>query len=185
MSEFRPNENETEQTSENQNEVLPTENEKASEQLTQPEETPAIDIEAAREKLLEQPEVPLELPVDASAEGDQPIYIDRAMKKVSLNNELKLIRSKLSTSQRLLSKSVHQPTIRRVSDVAAHTVTRPIGLLGGGILAFCGSLIYLLFSKYVGIKYNYLIFIMLFVLGYAIATAIELLAKASRTSKEN
>ena len=185
MSEFKPNNNELEKTSENRNEVLSAENEKASEQAAQPEETPAIDIEAAREKLLEQPEALLELPLDASPEGDQPIYIDRAMKRVSLNNELKLIRTKLTSNQRLLSKGVHQPTIRRLSDVASHTITRPVGLLGGGVLAFCGSLIYLLFSKYVGLRYNYLIFIMLFVLGYAIATAIELLSKASRPSKEN
>ena len=185
MSELRPNENEIDNSNETQNEVLTAKNEQASEQVSQPEETPAIDIEAVREKLLEQPEAPLELPVDASPEGDQPIYIDRAMKRVSLNNELKLIRTKLTKNQRLLSKSMHQPVISRVSNAAAHTITRPVGLLGGGILAFSGSLIYLLFSKYVGIRYNYLIFIMLFVLGYAIATAIELLSKASKPTKEN
>ena len=183
MSELRPNESELNETLENQNEVLSTENEKAIDQIEQLAETPEIDIEKVREKLLEQPEAPLELPVDASSDGDQPIYIDRAMKRISLKNELKLIRSKLTNGQRLLSKGVHQPTIRRVSEVSAHTVTRPVGLLGGGILAFCGSLIYLLFSKYVGIKYNYLIFIMLFVLGYALATAIELLSKALKGLK--
>ena len=185
MSELKPSNNELGKTSENRNEVLSAENEKTSERASQPEETPAMDIETVREELLEQPEVPLDLLTEDSPESDQPIYIDRAMKRVSLNNELKLIRTKLTSSQRLLSKSVHQPTIRRLSDVAAHTITRPVGLLGGGVLAFCGSLIYLLFSKYVGLRYNYLIFIMLFVLGYAIATAIELLSKASRSSKEN
>ena len=185
MSELKPSNNELGKTSENRNEVLSAENEKTSEQASQPEETPAMDIETVREELLEQPEVPLDLLTEDSPESDQPIYIDRAMKRVSLNNELKLIRTKLTSSQRLLSKSVHQPTIRRLSDVAEHTITRPVGLLGGGVLAFCGSLIYLLFSKYVGLRYNYLIFIMLFVLGYAIATAIELLSKASRPSKEN
>ncbi len=185
MSELKPNNNELGKTSENRNEVLSTENEKNSEQASKPEETPAINIEAVREEILEQPEALLEQPLEDSPEDDQPIYIDRAMKRVSLNNELNLIRTKLTSSQRLLSKSVHQPTIRRLSDVAAHTITRPVGLLGGGVLAFCGSLIYLLFSKYVGLRYNYLIFIMLFVLGYAIATAIELLSKASRSSKEN
>ena len=186
MSEFSPSEHESDiAATEHAAEEHRPEQEQPAEQAPRPEETPTINIEDAREKALEQPETPLELPVDSSPEGDQPIYIDRAMKRISLNNELKLIRAKLSSGQRLLSRGVHQPTIRRVSDVAAHTITRPYGLLGGGILAFCGSLLYLLFSKYVGLKYNYLMFILLFILGYALATVFELLYKASHPPEKH
>lgn len=185
MSELRPQQYEQDETLNQSSESYQPDLEQPAEAEPRPKETPVIDIEAAREKLLEQPDVPLELPVDASPEGDQPMYIDRAIKRINLNNELKLIRTKLSSSQRLLSRGVHQPTIRRVSDVTAHTVTRPVGLLGGGVLAFCGSLIYLLFSKYVGLKYNYLVFILLFILGYALATVIEFLLKAYRSPKQH
>lgn len=185
MSEFTPSEHESDKSPGLDPESFSQDQERAVEHDTQPEETPELDIKEVRQKILEQPEVPLELPIDASSEGDQPLYIDRAMKRVSLNNELKMIQSKLPTGQRLLSQAIHRTTIRRVSDISSRTITRPVGLLGGGILAFCGSLIYLLFSKYVGLKYNYLIFILLFVLGYALATAIEFMLKASRNpSKE-
>ncbi len=185
MSEFTPSDHELNQPDQSAESYQPNQ-ERPAEEESKSKETPKIDIAETRQKILEleQPETPLELPVDGSPEGDQPVYIDRAMRRISLNNELKLIREKLTSGQRLFSKGVHQPTIQRVSDASARTITRPIGLLGGGVLAFCGSLIYLLFSKYVGLKYNYLIFVMLFVLGYLLATAIEFALKATRTTKE-
>lgn len=187
MSELTPNQHELNTSSGQSAESFKPEQEQHAEEAPKVEETPTIDIEATRKEVLglERTDAPLELPIDASPDGDQPMYIDRAMKKISLNNELKLIRAKLPSGQRLLSKGVHQPVIRRLSDTAAHTLTRPVGLLGGGILAFCGSLIYLLFSKYVGLKYNYLIFIMLFVFGYALATFLEFVLKAVHPPKED
>ncbi len=184
MSEFTPPGHELkqhDQTAESYKQAQ----EQSSEENLKPEETPKINIEEVRHKVLEleQDENPLELQLDKSPEVDQPIYIDRTMKIASLNNELKLIRAKLTSGQRLFSKSIHQPAIRRISDVSARTITRPSGLLGGGVLAFCGSLIYLLFSKYIGLRYNYFIFIMLFVIGYLLATIIEFVLKASRTTK--
>lgn len=185
MGEFKPQDHESEQQLSSFEGLDSDKN--RSEELNKPEEeTPEIDVEAARETIQAQQEQdtpPLELPVDGSPDGDQPIYIDRAMKRIGLENEMKLIRTKLSTGQKLLSRTVHQTTVRRVSDAAAHTITRPAGLLGGGVLAFCGSLIYLLFSKYIGFRYNYLLFIFLFILGYALTTAFELLIKAVRSPK--
>jgi hypothetical protein len=185
MSEFTPAGHEPDKFPEQTSESYRPDQERPAENKSRPKEAPKLDIEAIRQKVLEQPEAPLELPIDASPEGDQPAYIDRAMKRVSLNNELNLIRAKLTPGQHILSRGVHQPTIRQVSDISARTITRPIGLLGGGVLAFCGSLIYLLFSKYVGLRYNYLVFIMLFIIGYLLATAIEFLFKATRLTKED
>ncbi len=150
-------------------------------------EAPKLDVDTIRQEvqLLEQPEQPLELPLDDSPEGDQPVYIDRAMKKLTLKHELTQIRTKLPAGQRLLSKVIHQPTARRVNEVAARTVTRPVGLLGGGILAFCGSLVYLLFTKYVGLKYNFFVLVLLFIVGYLLTTLIELLTKLVRPQKQD
>ena len=105
---------------------------------TQESNTEKIDIEAARELALQQPDEVLALPLDDTPDGDKPQYIDRAMKALSLKNELNQIRQRLPTSQRLLSKAIHQPVIRRTSDISAKTITRPYGLLGGGLLAFLG-----------------------------------------------
>ena len=150
------------------------------ENLPQSEIKPArseqpLDIDEARTKILEQPPTVLELPVDDSPDGNQPQYIDRAIKAIGLKKELKSIRQKLPASQKLLSLAIHQPIIRKTSELGARTISRPSGLLGGGILAFFGSLIYLLFDKYIGLTYNYFIFILLFVTGFILSIFIELL----------
>ena len=151
--------------------------EKSVEALDDKHEAANLDIEEARKLVYDQPpEVPA-LPLDDSPDGDKPQYIDRAMKALSLRNELNQIRQRLPASQRLLSKTIHQPVIRRTSEATAKTVTRPYGLLGGGVLAFLGSIVYLVFAKYIGIRYNYLIFILLFVAGYILASFIEAIAK--------
>ncbi len=142
-----------------------------------------INVKEVRERLLEQPDIPLELPYDDSPEGNQPQYIDRKVKAKTLKKELEEIRSNLSLTQKVLSKVIHQQTISKLSDIGAKTIARPSGLLGGGILAFCGSLIYLLFTKYVGMKYNYLIFIFLFLSGYLITLATEFLIRSFRRQK--
>ena len=136
-----------------------------------------IDIEKVKQLALEQP-APLEsLPLDDSEEGKNFQYIDRAVKSLGLKKELSQIRQNLPATQKLFSKTVHQPIIRKLSNVSAQTITRPYGLLVGGIFAFLGSLAYLLFAKYIGIKYNYLLFIFLFLAGYITATLIELITK--------
>lgn len=134
-------------------------------------------IEEARATLLEQPDAPLELPLDDSPEGSQPQYIDRAMKAVSLKNELEAIRQRLPKGERVLSKVVHQPLVRKTSEVSAKTIARPLGLLGGGIFAFCGSTLYLLFAKYVGLRYNFSLFVIFFIIGYIVFLLAELISK--------
>lgn len=140
----------------------------------------AANIEAALQKVLEQPITPLELPVDEKPAGNQPYYIDREVKKINLKNELSLVQQKLPFSLKVLSKAIHQPAIRVISEQSAKTITRPSGLLGGGILAFCGSLFYLIFTKYVGARYNYLIFLILFGGGFLLGLGIESLIRLSK-----
>ncbi|MCL4357547.1 hypothetical protein M1512_01465 [Patescibacteria group bacterium] len=150
-----------------------------AETQTSSEAVDSIDIESVRSVIKQEASTNrLELPVDESSEGKDYTFNDRETKKLTLKTELGHIRTQLPLSEQLLSRTIHQPTIRRISDVSAKTITRPIGLLGGGILAFVGSLLYLLFSKYIGIKYNYFVFLLLFVFGYIVATICEFLIKA-------
>jgi len=158
---------------------------KTNQELEHSEEEQRLTVEQARAKVLEQPPVHLALPVDESSDGDQQQYIDRALKRISLKNELRSIRQKLPLDQKILSKTIHQPVISKTSDLTSKTIARPIGLLVGGIFAFIGSLVYFFFDKYIGIEYNYLVFILLFVLGYVIASLFELLSKSFTKPKNN
>ena len=105
------------------------------------------------------------------------------MKKASLRNELGRIRQKLTPTQSIFSSTIHQPLIRKASDVSASTIARTSGLLGGGILAFGGSLILLLTDKFFGFKYNYLLFVPLFIIGYILALLIEAAIKSTSHKK--
>ncbi len=143
-----------------------------------------IDIDQARAKVLEQPPTLAALPYDETPEGSQPEYIDKTMKKNTLKNELTIIRHNLPTSQKILSMTIHQPLIKKASDISANTVTRPVGLLGGGVFAFVGSLVYLMLDKYIGLQYNYLFFVIFFVFGYVFAVLLELIFKPLHRHKD-
>lgn len=117
----------------------------------------------------------LALPVDDKPADNQPLYIDKVVKKLKLKQNLGQIRGQLSPAKRALSRVVHQPVVRAVSEASARTVTRPSGLLGGGLCAFIGSLAYLYLAKHIGFSYNYMLFLVLLVGGFAIGVALEML----------
>ncbi len=97
--------------------------------------------------------------------------------KILANQELINIRHKLPKREKVLSKIIHQNTVDIISEKTANTVARPSGLLGGAILAFIGSLSYLIFVEYVGITYNYLLFFAFFISGFILGLIIELIVK--------
>lgn len=116
-----------------------------------------------------------------------PTYVNRELKQITLRRELQHIQRKLPTPQRTLSKIVHQPVVRVVSEAAGKTVSRPSGLLGGGLMAFLGTTGYLYLARHVGFTYNYLIFLLLLVGGFLLGVGLELLvylATASRHSSD-
>jgi hypothetical protein len=51
---------------------------------------------------------------------------------------------------------------------------RPSGLLGGGLLAFVGSLAYLVATKIYHFRYNYTMSLLLFVGGFCLGLILEL-----------
>jgi hypothetical protein len=128
---------------------------------------------------IKQPQ-PLALPVDDKADDNKPAFIDNAIKTLRLNQSLKHVQRRLKPTDRALSKVIHQPAVRKVSEVSAKTVSRPSGLLGGGVMAFVGSLAYLFLAKHIGFQYNYLLFTVFFVGGFALGLAAELVLNAAR-----
>jgi len=65
--------------------------------------------------------------------------------------------------------------VRITSEAASKTISRPSGLLGGGLMAFAGSLVYLYLAKHIGFRYNYLLFTLLFVGGFAVGLCLEVI----------
>ncbi len=112
-----------------------------------------------------------------------PNTISSAAKSTAINRSLKNLRQQESLPEKTLSKVIHQPVIRVLSEGAAKSMTRPSGLLGGGLLAFIGSVSYFVLAKYIGFQYNYSISFLFFVGGFLIGLALELLVHVMTASR--
>lgn len=110
-------------------------------------------------------------------------YVSRELKKQTLQRTMTRVRKQLSAPGRTFSKVIHQPVVDVVSQASSKTVARPSGLLGGSIVAFVGSSAFLWMARYYGFQYNFLLFAMLFVGGFALGMIIELLLFAVRRKK--
>lgn len=125
----------------------------------------AVAIESAA---TEQPTVP-QFPVT----DDRPQLIDNAIKTLRMRRNLGHVQNKLKPAEKSFSKVVHQPLVQLVSESAAKTISRPSGILGGGVVAFLGSLGYLYLSRHLGFTYNYLFFLLFFIAGFALGSMAE------------
>lgn len=114
---------------------------------------------------------------------DSPTSIGKDLKDQALYRTLKNLRHHLSPADRSLSRIVHQPVVDAASELGSKTVARPSGILSGGICAFVGSLTFLYLAKHDGYRYNYLLFFIFFVGGFAIGLVIELLLSLIRRMK--
>lgn len=125
-----------------------------------------------------------------AAEQDTPAVgipgrINRELKQITLRRELQMIRRHLPAPQRALSRVVHQPVIRAVSEASSQTISRPSGLLGGGLTAFIGTSVYLYLARHIGFNYNYSIALLLFAAGFVFGLVLEFFVfAATRRSKE-
>lgn len=104
---------------------------------------------------------------------ERPHFIDNTVKALRMKKSMQSIQTRLHGPNKQLSKAVHQPLVQKVSEQAAKTVTRPSGLLGGGIVAFFGSLSYVVFTQHYGYAYNYGLFLLLFVGGFIVGIIAE------------
>jgi hypothetical protein len=105
----------------------------------------------------------------------QQLPINRELKRITLQRELSQLRRKLPVPERLLSRVIHQPAVRQLSEATGQSLTRPSGLLGGGLMAFLGSSAYLYLARHIGFTYNYSVFWLLFVGGFVFGVGLEIL----------
>jgi len=112
---------------------------------------------------------------EKAQQAPQPTLINQELKRITLQRELKQLQRRLPLPERTLSRVIHQPAIRNVSEAASQSLTRPSGLFGGGLVAFLGSSAYLYLAKHFGFRYNYLVFWLLFIAGFIFGVALEMI----------
>lgn len=109
--------------------------------------------------------------------------VTKHIKQNAYQRTIKQTQKHLNKSERAFSKAIHNPVVEQISEVGAKTVARPSGILFGGLFSFIFSLLTLIISKRSGFKYNYLIFILVFVGGYFCGLLIELVYRSLRSKK--
>lgn len=121
-----------------------------------------------------------------STERQRPpdnMYVNHELKSMSLQRSLRNIRRRLNAPEKVLSKLMHQPLVDKTSEVAARTIARPAGILGGALTAFIGTSVLLWTAKHYGYKYNLTFFFLLFVAGFLVGSLIELAWRLSHRSR--
>jgi hypothetical protein len=163
-----------------------------AEPLRRGEKDPVKELEKARTQVAETVKVeaqpnPLES-LNQSEKAARPAassYINRELKQVTLRREIQHIQRNLPPVQRTLSKVIHQPAVRAVSEATGKTISRPSGLLGGGIVAFLGTTGYFYLAQHVGMAYNYFIVVLLLISGFALGLILELVVWMATASKRH
>lgn len=156
--------------------------EKYSELSHEQPEAASERLESARQTVeqAERQSEAVQLPQVAADEPSLPQALNADSRRAASYSALQHIRRRLPAPERALSRIVHQPAVQAVSELGGKTISRPSGLLGGGLCAFLGSSAYLYLTKHIGFRYNYLLFLAFFVGGFAIGLLIELLVRLVR-----
>ena len=111
--------------------------------------------------------------------------VNTELKNMAFSRLLTRTQKHLSKPERLFSKAIHNPAVEKISEVSSKTIARPSGILGGSIIAFFGTTLFLYMAKHYGFEYNYLMFIMLFAGGFAIGMTLEFLMHFLKRSKNS
>lgn len=145
-----------------------------------PEQHHAKALAEARDRVAEsvqeqEPTSPLERLKQAEKAPDVPArgYINHELRAITQHRELRHLQGLENPVQRQFSKLIHQPAVRATSEAAARTVSRPSGLLGGGLVALVGTSSYLYLAKHIGFSYNYGVFALLFIGGFILGLVLE------------
>lgn len=134
----------------------------------------------AKQEALSAKEVQGKVGEKEHGKSDTNLYITKATKKAAYKKTIRRVQHQLPKRERAFSKVIHQPVIEKVSEVGAKTVARPSGVLAGGVCALLGSTFVFYMAKHYGFKYNFFVFILLLVIGFAVGLVIELLWNATR-----
>jgi hypothetical protein len=110
---------------------------------------------------------------ESTGNSTRPSGVHQTLKNNAYAHTLSRVRSRLSLPERGFSKVMHQPVVESFSNTGAKTLARPSGVLGGGFLALIGSSYLLYAAKHYGYRYNFFVFFLLFVIGFAAGIILE------------
>lgn len=99
------------------------------------------------------------------------------LKKQSYATGLYNVRQRLPAHYKLLSRLTQSTVGEKIYNLLVRTIGRPYSLLFGSILSLLGVVAVSYYAKTYGYRFNLLLIVYLFGLGYILATLVELVAK--------
>lgn len=157
-----------------------------AEKRAEPVEQERANVEAAERNAEQQVEAaqPVEaevtkqnLAAEEPAAAPAPNTLDRPQMQQAVRTYLGQVRKHLSTSDKVFSEFVHNPTINAISEATGKTLIRPSGILMGGLCTLVGSAWYYYATNHTGYHYNFVFAFVLFAGGFILGVVIELLFK--------
>lgn len=100
-------------------------------------------------------------------------HTPRSLKKQTYQATMNRVEAKLPAYQRTFSRIINAEPVDKVSTVAAKTVARPSGILGGGLSAFIGLIAVTYFAQSVGFEVKASTFLILLAAGWLVGLAVE------------
>ncbi|HSX17817.1 MAG TPA: hypothetical protein VLE51_00460 [Candidatus Saccharimonadales bacterium] len=119
-------------------------------------------------------------PEEEDEQTAEEAFVNKEIKQMAYSRTLSRVRKQMSPTERSMSRLIHLPVVEELSETAAATVGRPSGLIGAGILAFFGSIIYYFTVKQAGYDYDFFVFLVLMAAGFAAGIFIELISRLVR-----
>lgn len=120
-----------------------------------------------------------------SSDQSHSFAMHQQLKTNAYAQTLRTIQRRLPRTDQAFSKVIHNRRVEAVSEVAAKSVARPSGILGGAIFALIGSALLVYITRHYGFPYNYTMFIIFFVGGYGIGLILELAVQLLRHRRHN
>jgi hypothetical protein len=99
----------------------------------------------------------------------------RLARKKALQKGFSRLRRQLSPRERLLSRFWHQPLVEGLSGALIQTIARPLSLATGAGAAWLGSLYLLWNARQHGSTYDYLMVLVVFLVGFTLGLLVELI----------
>lgn len=106
--------------------------------------------------------------------------LDKKLKIAAYKKLLGRAQKQMSPFQKSISRVLHQQQIEALSEFTAKTVGNCWGILGAGIFASAGSLLYALAAAYYSISYNSTFILIFLIFGYLSGVTMKLLSKTTR-----
>ena len=140
------------------------------------------ETESIRHEVHEQAIAGAEMHKPASeARQHQPIGYTKKDKAHAFETTMHHARDKMNTSEKLLSKIIHQPAVEKISDIAGATVTRPSGIAGATIASFIGLASVYGIARFVGFSLSGSEMPLLLLVGFVMGLLCEWVYKSIRS----